>query len=87
MASAPLEPVLVGSGGAAAALRHALALYPDDVAAPRSVPRGAPLPPPDPERSLLVLAGPHALHTPRLLEAAALGYRHAICEKPAAVDR
>jgi predicted dehydrogenase len=32
------------------------------------------------------VAGPHALHTPRLLEAAERGYRFAICEKPAAVD-
>ena len=86
MASPPIEPVLVGSGGAAQALRHALALFREDVAIPRQVPRGAPLPPPDPERSLLVLASPHALHAPRLLEAAGLGYRHAICEKPAAVD-
>ena len=86
MASPPIEPVLVGSGGAAQALRHALALFPEDVAAPRQVPRDAPLPPPHPERSLLVLASPHALHAPRLLEAAGLGYRHAICEKPAAVD-
>ena len=86
MAASRIEPILVGSGGAAAALRHALALFPKDVAPPRLVTRGAPLPPPDPERSLLVLANPHALHAPRLLEAAELGYRHAICEKPAAVD-
>ncbi|MDH3254670.1 MAG: Gfo/Idh/MocA family oxidoreductase, partial [Acidobacteriota bacterium] len=38
------------------------------------------------ETALLVVANPHALHTPRLLEAAESGYRFAICEKPAAVD-
>jgi predicted dehydrogenase len=88
MASAPLiEPVLVGSGGAGEALRQALGMYPADVAAPGRLARGEPLPEPASERSLLVLANPHALHTPRLLEAAERGYRYAICEKPAAVDR
>ena len=33
-----------------------------------------------------VIANTHAQHTPRLLEAAELGYRFAICEKPVAVD-
>jgi predicted dehydrogenase len=62
-------------------------MYPEHVALPRWLERDAPLPPPDdPERALLVLANPHALHAPRLLEAAARGYRYAICEKPAAVD-
>jgi predicted dehydrogenase len=84
-AGALLEPVLVGSGAAGDALRHALALYPREVAPPRPLGRGEPLPAAS-ERSLLVLANPHALHTPRLLEAAARGYRLAICEKPAAVD-
>jgi predicted dehydrogenase len=85
-ARATIEPVVVGSGAAADALRHALALFPDDVAPPRRLARGEPLPAPEPERSLLVLANPHALHAPRLLEAAERGYRFAICEKPAAVD-
>jgi predicted dehydrogenase len=81
-----IEPLLVGSGAAGEALRHALALYPDDVAPPRRLGRGEPLPAASSERTLLVLASPHALHAPRLLEAAERGYRHAICEKPAAVD-
>lgn len=87
MASGALiEPILVGSGAAGEALRQALGMYPTEVAAPRLLPRGEPLPEATSERSLVVLANPHALHTPRLVEAAARGYRHAICEKPAAVD-
>jgi predicted dehydrogenase len=82
----PIEPFLLGSGAAGEALRQALAMVPDDVAPARQVARGEPLPPPGSERALLVLANPHALHTPRLLEAAERGYRYAICEKPAAVD-
>jgi predicted dehydrogenase len=69
------------------ALRHALSMFPDDVDPAIWIERGAPLPrPEDPQSALLVVAGPHALHTPRLLEAAERGYRFAICEKPAAVD-
>lgn len=64
----------------------ALGMYPAEVAEPRQLDRGEPLPNPDPERSLLVLANPHGLHAPRLVEAAELGYRYAICEKPAAVS-
>ena len=82
-----IEPILVGSGAASDALRLALAMYPDDVAPPRQLRRGEPLPAPTSERSLVVVAGPHALHAPRLLEAAERGYGWAICEKPAAVDR
>jgi predicted dehydrogenase len=82
---ASLEPIVVGSGAAGEALRQALLMYPDEVAPARRLGRGEPLPAADPERSLLVLANPHGLHTPRLLEAAELGYRYAICEKPAAV--
>jgi predicted dehydrogenase len=81
-----IEPVILGSGAAGQALRQALAMYPSDVAAPQAVRRDEPLPAPPSEHSLLVLANPHALHTPRLLEGAARGYRYAICEKPAAVD-
>src|SRR6185503_10062182 len=87
MAEAELiEPLILGSGAAGEALRHALALFPDDVARPRPLARGEPLPSPTGERALLVLANPHALHASRLLEATARGYRFAICEKPAAVD-
>jgi len=81
-----IEPVILGSGAAAQALRQALAMYPQDVAPPRRVARGEPLPDADPERGLAVIAHPHALHTPRLLEASDRGYRWAVCEKPAAVD-
>ena len=82
-----IEPLILGSGAAGLALRHALAMYPDAVAPPEWLERNAPLPvPADPARALLVLANPHALHAPRLLEAAARGYRYAISEKPAAVD-
>lgn len=82
-----VQPLIVGRGAAGMALRHALAMYPDDVAPARWQPRGEPLPEPErPERALVVVANPHALHTPRLLEAAERGYRFAICEKPAAVD-
>jgi len=87
MAQSKVRPLIVGRGAAGMALRHALAMYPDDVAPASWQPRAAPLPEPaDPERALLVVANPHALHAPRLLEAAARGYRFAICEKPAAVD-
>lgn len=78
--------MILGSGGAGRALRLALSMYPDDVATPRSLPRDEPLPTPQNETDLLVLANPHALHTPRLLEAQSLGYRWAISEKPAAVS-
>ncbi|MEM9557666.1 MAG: Gfo/Idh/MocA family oxidoreductase [Acidobacteriota bacterium] len=81
-----LHPLIVGSGGAARALRMAMAFYPEALATPRLHRRGEPLPEADPERSLLVLANPHALHAPLLLEAAERGYRWALCEKPAAVD-
>jgi predicted dehydrogenase len=81
-----LDPIVVGSGAAGQALRQALAMYPDEVGPARRLARGEPLPAPDPERSLLVLANPHGLHALRLLEAAELGYRYAICEKPAAVS-
>jgi predicted dehydrogenase len=82
-----IQPLILGRGTGGQALRHALALYPDEVAPARWLERDAPLPQPEnPERTLLVIANPHALHTPRLLEAAERGYRFAICEKPAAVD-
>lgn len=82
-----VQPLIVGRGGAGRALRHALAMYPDEVAPAAWHDRDAPLPrPAEPDRALLVVASPHALHTPRLLEAAERGYRFAICEKPAAVD-
>jgi predicted dehydrogenase len=82
-----VHPLLVGRGAAGKALRHALAMYPDEVAPATWQERGAPLPrPEDPDMALLVVANPHALHTPCLLEAAERGYRFAICEKPAAVD-
>jgi predicted dehydrogenase len=83
-----IQPLIIGSGGAGRALRHALAMYPEDVAPAAWHDRDAPLPTPDdPERQLLVVANPHALHAPRLLEAAERGYRFAISEKPVAVDR
>ena len=82
-----IEPLILGSGAAGLALRHALAMYPDAVAPAAWLEREAPLPTPaDPDRTLLVLANPHALHAPRLLEAAERGYRYAITEKPAAVN-
>jgi predicted dehydrogenase len=82
-----IEPLILGRGAAGRTLRQALAMYPDDVGQARWLDRDAPLPAPrDPDQALLVIAGPHALHAPRLLEAAARGYRYAICEKPAAVD-
>jgi predicted dehydrogenase len=82
-----IEPLIIGRGGAGRALQHALAMYPEHVAPATWLDRDAPLPTPsDPDRSLLVVANPHALHTPRLLEAAERGYRFAIAEKPAAVD-
>ncbi len=82
-----IQPLIVGRGAAGKALRHALAMYPDEVAPALWLERGAPLPRPEqPDLALLVVAGPHALHAPRLLEAADCGYRFAICEKPAAVD-
>ncbi len=82
-----VQPLILGRGMAGKALRHALAMYPDEVAPAAWHDRGAPLPAPeDPDLALLVVANPHALHTPRLLEAAERGYRFAICEKPAAVD-
>ncbi len=80
-----LQPVILGSGSAARAMRLALAMYPEEIAPARQLHRDEPLPDPDPERSLVVLANPHGLHTPRLVEAAERGYRWAICEKPAAV--
>ncbi len=83
-----VEPLIVGRGAAGKALRHALAMYPDEVAPAMWHERGAPLPEPeDPDRALLVVANPHALHAPTLLEAAKRGYRFAISEKPAAVNR
>jgi predicted dehydrogenase len=82
-----IQPLIIGRGMAGQALRHALSMFPDDIAPASWLERGAPVPEPeDPDRALLVVAGPHALHTPRLLEAAERGYRYAICEKPAAVD-
>lgn len=81
-----LQPSILGSGTAGRALRMALAMFPAEVGEPRQLDRGAPLPDPDPDRSLLVLANPHGLHAPRLVEAAERGYRWAICEKPAAVS-
>ena len=87
MAQQRVQPLIVGRGAAGKALRHALAMYPDEVAPAIWQEREAPLPRPDkPDLALLVVANPHALHTPRLLEAAERGYRFAICEKPAAVD-
>ncbi len=82
-----VQPLIVGRGAAGKALRHALAMYADEVAPAVWHDREAPLPPPDtPDRALLVIANPHALHTPRLLEAVEQGYRFAICEKPAAIN-
>jgi len=82
-----VQPLIVGRGAAGKALCHALAMYPDQVAPAIWQDREAPLPAPEnADLALLVVAGPHALHTPRLLEAADRGYRFAICEKPAAVD-
>ncbi len=82
-----IRPLILGRGKAGQALRQALGMYPDEVAPAVWLEREAPLPPPvDAARDLLVIANPHALHAPRLLEAAELGYRYAICEKPAAVD-
>jgi predicted dehydrogenase len=87
MAQQRVQPLIVGRGAAGKALRHALAMYPDEVAPAIWQVRDAPLPRPEnPDLALLVVANPHALHTPRLLEAAERGYRFAICEKPAAVD-
>ena len=82
-----VQPLIIGRGAAGKALRHALALYPEQVAPALWQKREAALAPPgDPDLALLVVAGPHALHTPRLVEAAQLGYRYAIAEKPVAVD-
>lgn len=82
-----IQPLIVGRGAAGKALRHALAMYPDEVAPAAWHDRGTPLPrPANPEVAMLVVANPHALHTPTMLEAAAQGYRFAICEKPVAVD-
>jgi predicted dehydrogenase len=82
-----IEPLIIGRGGAGQALRHALAMFPEHVAPAAWHDREAPLPSASaPDRSLIVVANPHALHTPRLLEAAERGYRFAISEKPAAVD-
>lgn len=87
MAEHRIQPLVLGRGMGGQALRHALAMYPDHVAPAMSLDRGAALPTPDdPDRALLVVATPHALHTPQLLEAADRGYRFAICEKPAAVS-
>jgi len=87
MTTQRVQPLIIGRGAAGMALRHALAMYPDEVAPAAWHPREAPLPAPDhPERALIVVANPHALHAPRLLEAADRGYRFAISEKPAAVD-
>lgn len=87
MVQQTVQPLILGRGAAGKALRHALAMYPDEVASAVWHDREAPLPrPEDPDLALLVLANPHALHTPRLLEAAERGYRFAICEKPAAVN-
>ena len=83
-----IQPLIIGLGSAGRALAHALAIYPEAIAPPRFLDRGTELPAPDdPATSLLVVAGPHALHTPRLVEAEARGYRYAICEKPAAVEK
>ncbi|MDH3745828.1 MAG: Gfo/Idh/MocA family oxidoreductase [Acidobacteriota bacterium] len=85
--AAVIRPLVVGSGTAGRALGTALGMFPEDIEPPVRLERSAPLPEPEsPERDLLVLANPHALHTPRLLEAAERGYRYSICEKPAAVD-
>jgi len=81
-----LQPWILGSGTAGQALRMALAMFPAEISEPRQLDRGEPLPEPAPQRSLIVLANPHGLHAPRLVEAAELGYRYAICEKPAAVS-
>ncbi len=82
-----IQPLIVGSGTAGRALAIALAMFPDDIERAVRLERSAPLPEPEnPNRDLLVLATPHALHASRLLEAAERGYRYAICEKPAAVD-
>jgi predicted dehydrogenase len=82
-----VQPLIVGRGMAGKALLQALAMYPDRVAPVTWQDREAPLPRPEnPELALLVVANTHAQHTPRLLEAAELGYRFAICEKPAAVN-
>jgi predicted dehydrogenase len=87
MTQQPIQPLIVGRGAAGKALRHALAMYPDEVGPATWLDRDAPLPQPqNPDVALLVVANPHALHTPRLLEAAELGYKFAISEKPAAVD-
>ena len=81
-----IQPLIIGRGMAGRALRHALSMFPDDAAPSTWLERGDPLPPPgNPESTLLVVANPHGLHTPRLLEAATQGYRFAICERPAAV--
>lgn len=88
MAQKRVQPLIVGHGMAGKALSHALAMYADRVAPPAWQDRDAPLPRPEnPELALLVVANTHAQHTPRMLEAAELGYRYAISEKPAAVDR
>lgn len=82
-----IQPLILGRGAAGRALAHALALYPEQVASPKWLERDDPLPQPEnPDLTLLVIATPHALHAPRLVEAAETGYRFVICEKPAAVD-
>jgi predicted dehydrogenase len=87
MTQSQIHPLIVGRGAAGRALHHAMLLYPEEISAPKWLERGALIPPPRrPETALLAVADPHALHTPRLLEAAKRGFRFAICEKPAAVD-
>ncbi|MBY0371295.1 hypothetical protein K2X33_11450 [bacterium] len=82
---------IVGSGSAARAMSAALGIVqspqsPVRVLPPRQLKRGETLPPVS-STSLLIIANPHALHAPMILEAERKGFTHIVCEKPAVISR
>jgi len=87
-----IQPYLLGSGAASKAIQKSISAlqvqYPAwNINSPVLLKRGTPLASvPKEKGSVLILANPHALHTPLLVEAERAGFEWAITDKPAAVS-
>jgi predicted dehydrogenase len=87
-----IQSYVLGSGAASQAIQKALGildvLYPSwGIKKPILIKREVKLDTLKPvDKSVLFLANPHALHTPRILEAERAGFKWVLTEKPAAVS-
>lgn len=87
-----IKTYILGSGSASQAIQKSLGvldvLYPSwGIQKPVIIDRKTKLSSLNPDQnSVLFLANPHALHTPRILEAERAGFKWVITEKPAAVN-